>query len=829
MPHSLLALMAGITKFGLLQTIEDYRKGEAMNSMGQNTNRRLEVHHSIQPSGRFQKTVGTVLIVIFITITANAQNVEKNINLLTSQDLIKQTSRPTMKDIWHLVSSRYSIFDSFRYNVGLLKDVSKLGAPMIAEINSIFPNATFAFLGRDTSVAADIFEAYFISIGQGGRVVRLNASAESFSTHGQEIAFLKSNGLRLDDEGIPEKPFIILDATSWEMNADGATSQARRLVGAVYAQVEPEKRSKLPKLINAIGLGPKSGSLQNGSTIEPNLDVDKFFSNLKLDENGPSQILYSVDRFSYITNFWHDPFGPFETNASGLTYAPPGELTPRKSRQFILDSMIRIGRIAGSVAFKNKVQESSLAFQQTHTAESSNEKHLLLQSNKLVDLNLIPTQPTGDSKTEAHTPGEIAAIFNKLPVNERRIFLEQILVPGLQPGKFLNLLFNLNNEVEAASGQIPRKGAELKQIPEKALLDEIFNNFDLVLRFDPNLTVISRSFIYRFKGQEHYVAGLMATLVSSQLPDKEVNRIFKWIYDNSGIFHYRPSKDFLPVLDQFRAVADSTAKASFGFELIKTFKHPSQGVPSFKIIEPYLDKFSSAQLVVLSQQLFALSWIEKPFGGDIKVFAESDEAVKSYLRLQSLALEKATSVNEFFELATSKHYLKEILVLKDASFKLTVIEKLQKFFALGGDVKSAIQIGEKLKFDAQSRTPEKEGAKSMRLKPAFARVVLANATTADELMQVYNSYGDKPVKLKFFGGRNFSPLSDHEFAARIKQLYLQGSNKNELEQISKLINNGRFSPERNGNGHINSDSIPLPKSLQLNTVTPHSCAAALKD
>src|SRR5580704_8874039 len=120
-------------------------------------------------------------------------------------------------------------------------------AQFIVELEFAYPNATWALLGRDSSLSADILEAFYMHRKQEGRVVRLNASRPSFVNYPQDqIGLLYTAGLTTQS-GFPLKKFVILDASNYQ-----ESSQIKSLLSAVYTNIAFEARHAFLPFVNAV-------------------------------------------------------------------------------------------------------------------------------------------------------------------------------------------------------------------------------------------------------------------------------------------------------------------------------------------------------------------------------------------------------------------------------------------------------------------------------------------------------------------------------------------------------------------------------------------------
>lgn len=106
---------------------------------------------------------------------------------------------------------------------------------MIARIEAVYPNAKIYFLGRDAAPLADVFQAYYDSIGQKNRVYRVHASRDTVYNMSQEDTlklFKKVKAFKTKN-----RPVVLLDRTSFATNSqvgNGKPSQSRYLYNHLY-------------------------------------------------------------------------------------------------------------------------------------------------------------------------------------------------------------------------------------------------------------------------------------------------------------------------------------------------------------------------------------------------------------------------------------------------------------------------------------------------------------------------------------------------------------------------------------------------------------------
>ncbi len=278
------------------------------------------------------------------------------------KELFNSKHRPTVAEFLEKVDlDSKNPFKPIVNNDDRVTNLLQDGAELICQLEFAYPNAVWAPLGRDSSLVADLLEAFYLKIGQPNRVVRLNASGTSFVTGTQEmlLGFLRTAGL-LDRNGIPIRNFVILDPTSWNTR-----SQSRRLISAVYNTPHADP-TDYKKRINVIALGQSGGSYHSSNLISPTFNLDKFLQGVKIDPNGPSIIPSVTKAPAYLTTdtsgneiVWHGKFGAFK-NVNGLVVTEPGTPFPNMI-EHVLWQMYMITKYAQSDAFIQSVKTLSLS------------------------------------------------------------------------------------------------------------------------------------------------------------------------------------------------------------------------------------------------------------------------------------------------------------------------------------------------------------------------------------------------------------------------------------------------------------------------------------
>jgi hypothetical protein len=243
-----------------------------------------------------------------------------------------------------------------------IEKIETIGPRIVAAIEYAYPGATWAILGRDSAFMGDVLEAFYHQNGAADRVVRLNASTDSFATPGQELRFLYSAGLLSSPDTKTQKKWTILDPTSWAIDNDGKpTSQIRKLLAAYYAK---HGDAEARRMVGAIGLGTSGRGLAKGPEIVSGLDIERFWHDTKNSPSGgPNQILYTLSDFAYLALnpsnntevAWHDKFGAFQDAEGGKVIAPPGRQSSPQFKEHILYTMFEAVRATRKASFRDDV------------------------------------------------------------------------------------------------------------------------------------------------------------------------------------------------------------------------------------------------------------------------------------------------------------------------------------------------------------------------------------------------------------------------------------------------------------------------------------------
>jgi hypothetical protein len=208
-------------------------------------------------------------------------------------------------------------------------------AEILPIFESIYPNAIWVFIGRDSAALADVFDAFYLHHGQNGRVIRLGVSKKSFGdiTDAKLIAYLKALGVSIN-LATPDKPFIFVDSIS-----SGGGRQVRHILSVLYTQMLREHSgsdfSTLPKLINMLGMRVSTtGSVvttNHWNVTNAHLTLSSFLSRIPANqtdeqiraliyENFPIVALEEAPNYAneagytHFIGAWNQSYGAFGTS-----------------------------------------------------------------------------------------------------------------------------------------------------------------------------------------------------------------------------------------------------------------------------------------------------------------------------------------------------------------------------------------------------------------------------------------------------------------------------------------------------------------------------------
>ena len=330
---------------------------------------------TFKPSGIFLRTERCAslltLILLLVTLVYSASSFaqaapESEIEMKTVGRVIpyvprrNDLDRPSMHAVLELRSRRFGAKEVgtddpiAALNNSLQRDQSRpttfdpqqitiLVSQYIAQMETAFPGLTYVFLGRDTSLIASAVEAFYLSIGESGRVVQLGIGAEALKemTAAEITTLLATNGFRvLNKEGL-EHPYIFMDRTTNFENGQLATLRHH-----AYAELLASGLpwSKVKTQVAAVNLIAGSGTLATGQQIRNFVEKQA----LRIDGGKPQTEMMNVGLDSLLNSaVWHDSFHGIRHDEAGRVGAQPGPSNTAAQGR-ITDDLIHISELFSS-------------------------------------------------------------------------------------------------------------------------------------------------------------------------------------------------------------------------------------------------------------------------------------------------------------------------------------------------------------------------------------------------------------------------------------------------------------------------------------------------
>lgn len=273
------------------------------------------------------------------------------------------------------VSGNRLSFDYFKTSI-------QKGAPQfIAKLEKAYPNAIFAFVGRDTQAIADVTEAFYLSIGQKNRVVQVAVSGPTLAgmNDTQVLKYLENFGFDLKNLDA-KRPFIFVDTISRGEVIDGALISGRqgrnllRIIYQAYKKTGGSLRGLLKK-VNMIGLRVSTFAADKRDNQNRYYDISELEKAYEANKQMFESNAFNVDRVGYdlvipiikdtaeifnesgydhFTGAWHDKFQSPVAEKSALV-PNPGPATDISIRRSVLWFQHQIIDIVNSSDFRKKV------------------------------------------------------------------------------------------------------------------------------------------------------------------------------------------------------------------------------------------------------------------------------------------------------------------------------------------------------------------------------------------------------------------------------------------------------------------------------------------
>jgi hypothetical protein len=280
------------------------------------------------------------------------------------QKLVKQLLRPTPADLLKAYGGKLPAKNPFNDDTDASEVDAKEYLPkMIAQFEKAYPGATYAALGRDAVRMADMFAAYYETIGQPNRVARINLSTGSFTdTKGDEVKpsaiakFITTHTpLRFKDPAkIPG--FVIFDATSYS-----ESSQSPLVMDAIYEGFTKRGFStqNLPAKVNIVSID-ESNALTK-SRAEKRMST--YFAQekswqLKRPGSSPHQPLDLIGTSH--GEEWHDSWDSLTWKGSRYVTVPTAKGDVETHKQ-ILSEFYETLKLVQNPAFRHLIEAESKA------------------------------------------------------------------------------------------------------------------------------------------------------------------------------------------------------------------------------------------------------------------------------------------------------------------------------------------------------------------------------------------------------------------------------------------------------------------------------------
>ncbi len=234
-------------------------------------------------------------------------------------------------------------------------------APVIAYLEQIFPGGIFVGMGRDQVPMVDALDAYYQSIGQTGRSIRLNASGPTIrpSSYEDLAQFMKNQGIDLDLK--TNQKYILYDGSYYR----DANNQSVRLMVAAFQYAASKG---VPASTYALSFGfmntvPGYGKHFAASNSASEM-IAYLTTNLKSIGNVQIPPALALPRqpsngvLAY-NKEWHDSFSGLKNN-KGYIYATPGSQNSGNKSQILYELFEVINQVS-SEKFKDEVNKVSIA------------------------------------------------------------------------------------------------------------------------------------------------------------------------------------------------------------------------------------------------------------------------------------------------------------------------------------------------------------------------------------------------------------------------------------------------------------------------------------
>ena len=398
-------------------------------------------------------------------------------------DLYRRPDRPTMQEVLPYLDQivdepgipTNAAESNERIDIPRWLDILLRSAPrLIATAERLYPGATWVFLGRDSMAISDVFEAYYHTLGEKKRVVRLGVSKATFNKMSPEHLqynfkeFFKQHGFhwnKMDDK----PPFILIDAIS-----GGFGRQGRSVMAAMYME-GMDKGKTLPFMtdrLNMLGLvvstykHPVKYDVSQAAEHRIKEKWMNLLTNQRPDYNQlfNEKIILTYEAeiqsaneagYTHFIGAWHDSYGPFQKDENGKVQAKPGAEFSLVMKKSILWTQKKIWEVVRSPHFADLMQKEKMRTEALATLPQMSAS----QSKQLNEILLTMTRESsvatrhGTDFSFLNEQGFDYVLFNQL-VNSMKQY----------PDYYNQFIQYLDQQLEMSDGRHVRKDSALEKL-----------------------------------------------------------------------------------------------------------------------------------------------------------------------------------------------------------------------------------------------------------------------------------------------------------------------------------------------------------------------------
>jgi hypothetical protein len=512
-------------------------------------------------------------------------------------------------------------------------------------------------MGRDMAVIADLFEAFYTSIGQHDRVIRLGMSTATLDSMTQEttLEFLKSSGINLDGK----IPYLLVDAVS-----RGGGRQGRALINAVYSNANGDDKSLAKRFFDSV-FSDSSKDTNKGSksigdllyyfnmiglrvftTKIPDIPIQKAQAQLALDAEALEKeikkghvdfgkrhnILSFTDArsmdflgineagYTHWTGAWHGSYGAIEKSA-GRVFARPGQVSDLAMRQAIVGFQAAIVDLASSPDFRARVEEAA----------------------KKIGYHFPLNRPTYVARPMTALYDGVMAAQSFAEIIERESEFDRTNLGRIdQRKKLLTLKTALMKRLSVLSPKLQLTSEEAISLHQRVRGGEIDTKFDVEL-----ISAVPGA------NEKAKTAAALAKGFDAQLYAQFIGPVHTMIVNDAK------AEGEASMLSIFSDLLDSqnVDMALKAIMIDELFKLASSPVDRLSVAEKYLPRLSEAAAAKFIDQNFNELFVEVGSGDALKEAVlkvlEATHAVRASdatrVKLADLFLMQAKSVEEFFD------------------------------------------------------------------------------------------------------------------------------------------------------------------------------------